>query len=117
MTTATTNGTRLASDLRINSVEFTNFRCLEHYEESFDGKSVQIKGPNHLGKSSVLIAIEWGLGAIDERDVPAMIRHGAKQATGKVTVGNGKPEYVITRTKTAKGQKLEITAADGLRQA
>jgi hypothetical protein len=103
------------SDLYIGPVEGTQFKCLERFYWDFEGKSSEIRGPTRLGKTSVLDAIAWNLGLYGKKELPDLIRDGEIKATTKVTLvdRDGEPQYHVVRTKTAKKDDIEVTAADG----
>lgn len=109
------NVTMIQQDLYIGATDFANFKCWAVLQYDFSGQSAQIVGPCRSGKTSVLDGIAWILGMVDARQMPDIIRNGTKKATGQLQLVNGEaqPKYVVRRDKTEKGEKVEVTAADG----
>src|ERR1022692_2238365 len=65
--------------VRIHRVRIKNFRCLENLEIRFDGVTTLI-GPNGVGKSSVLRALDWFFngtrgGSLDDQDLTMGVDH------------------------------------------
>lgn len=92
-----------------NLIELTvkNFRGIVQFSMRPDGKSVELKGRNESGKTSVIDALFWGLGGSLDAEV---VRTGTDGAQVEVKFG----DYLVARRQPAgKRPVLEVRSADG----
>ena len=95
--------------MKITSLVAENFKKLTAVRILPDGSTVVLGGKNGAGKSSVLDAIEAGLGGA-KHSPEEPVKRGAKSA--RVVIETD--EHIVTRTFPPKGpSKLEVKAKDG----
>lgn len=106
--------------MKILQYRSENFKRISVVEITPTGNLVQITGKNGAGKSSVLDGIFTTLvGSEYLQSVP--IRKGQDKAVNQLTLGDGQPELIVTRTlrrrKEGEGftNTLTVENADGMR--
>lgn len=97
--------------MRIIELRAENLKRLKAIDIIPTDDLVVLAGRNGQGKTSVLDAISWAIGGASMfKDSPDPVRHGQKQATTTVDLG----EIIVTRTWTAGGTtNLTVKAKDG----
>eukprot|EP00887_Chlorella_sp_A99_P002385 scaffold10.g2385.t1 len=114
---------------QIAGIELIDFMCHKHLAVDFKPNVNVISGENGTGKSSILQALQFGLGARANRTgrvktAQAFVRTGQEQATVKVRVWNTGPfarrraelgpVFTIVRTiKAAGGGSLQVLDCEG----
>jgi hypothetical protein len=94
--------------MKIIKLQAENFKRLRAVEIEPDGSLVVINGQNGAGKSSVLDAIEAGLGG--KRSIPGVpIRKGKKRAKVVIEL----EDMTITCKFTSKGSSITVVAKSG----
>jgi DNA repair exonuclease SbcCD ATPase subunit len=99
----------------IERLELTNWRSFDRLTVSFDTGTTFIVAPNGVGKTSLLLAVSWGLfGADSAIDASECIRAGAESATVSVSVRlpNALP-LAIKREVQLKGRMKSQYLLDG----
>ncbi len=94
------------------TLEINNFKGIRAFRKQLDGRPLKIRGPNGVGKSSVLDAILWGLKPTAVKDITEPIRDGSSEC--RVFMDFGK--FSITRVQ--KGDRtpaLDVRDASGAR--
>lgn len=92
--------------MKIIKLTSQNIKNLRAVEITPDGNVVRITGANEAGKSSVLDSVFCTLTGT-RMDDP--IRHGQDRAEVVVDMG----DFIVKRTWTQKGERLEVTNKDG----
>ena len=92
--------------MQLARVEITNIKGVE-YQEFAAGALTVLRGPNGVGKSSVLDAIRT---VFEGGHSPELIRQGAKKGEVVLTLDDG---TTITKSITTKGQTTTVKTAEG----
>jgi exonuclease SbcC len=111
--------------IRFTDVELRDFGVLEQAHVELDGQGlVLIQGANHdteaarsngSGKSTIFMGLSWVLwGEIpgDGKVTTDIIRHGAKEAWGRVRFEDEDRQYRVERKRTAGGTSLKLYTDD-----
>ncbi|MGI8806460.1 MAG: AAA family ATPase [Acidimicrobiales bacterium] len=82
----------------ITHITLQNWRAYRNLDLDVDPGTTFLVAPNGVGKSSLLEAIRWGLGAgqVDQRR--SMVRQGHAQASVSVTLAVPEGELAVTRS-------------------
>lgn len=78
--------------MRLEHVHIENFRCFEQFDLAVAGESLAVVAENAGGKSSLLTAIEWGVGG-PGRVSPDDLRDPSQQLIVEATVSRIEPQY------------------------
>jgi len=104
--------------LKIINLQSENFKRIVAVDITPTGNMVEIAGRNGQGKSSILDSISVALEGMSK--APSQpIRKGQLESSITVSLGNDKPEIVVTRTFRPKADgseivsKLTVESADG----
>jgi len=95
--------------MHIIQIKAENFKKLKAIDITPDENVNIVSGKNANGKSSLLDAIMVGIAGSKFQPIKEPIRQGEKSAKIQIDLG----EYILTRTFTPSGSKLEILAKDG----
>lgn len=94
--------------MKTELVKIKKFKCLEDFEQSFNGKHVLIKGDNGVGKSSILQFIRIAIGESDVIPENAL-------GEGEV-VFNNNGEKLICKVKIKDGKsKVTVVSENGMK--
>jgi DNA repair exonuclease SbcCD ATPase subunit len=86
-------------------LRIVNFQGVASFVASPDGKSMELRGDNGRGKSSVINALAWGLGFNPAEEI---IRNGTDESHTEIAIG----EYIaIRKWKRGKKPTLNIKLA------
>lgn len=98
----------------ITHIALENWRAYRTLALDIDPGTTFLVAPNGVGKSSLLEAVRWALGAghVDQR--PSMIRQGHTTASVSVTLALPAGELVVTRTLRAARTKVAATTTASL---
>ena len=94
--------------MKIVKFEAENVKRLSAVEITPDGSLVVVGGANEAGKTSVLDSIWYALGG-EKAVCDKPLRNGQKKGFVRLDLG----EFVVERTFTEKGSKLEVRSKDG----
>lgn len=92
--------------MKIVKLRAQNIKNLKAVEITPDGNIVRLLGKNGAGKSAVLDTI---FTALTGKKIDDAIRHGEERAEVNVDMG----EFKVRKIWTAKGERLEVTNAQG----
>ena len=95
----------------ITHIALENWRAYRSLELDIDPGTTFLVAANGIGKSSLLEAVRWALGAghVDQR--PSMIRQGHSSARVSVTLALPEGELAVTRSLKAARTKVTADAA------
>lgn len=99
--------------LTITRLEIHDFMRITALVVPADGQHVVITGKNTSGKTSAVDCLWAILGGKSARPISEPIKKGASKAVGVIEISNSQQTYIITKTWTAAGPTLTITAKDG----
>jgi recombinational DNA repair ATPase RecF len=100
----------------ITHLTLENWRAYRTLDLDVEPGTTFLVAPNGIGKSSLLEAVRWVLGAGQVEARASMMRHGHKEARAAVTLSLPEGELVMTRTLRAKGARLATDAHVTLNQ-
>lgn len=95
----------------ITRIVLENWRAYRALELDIDPGTTFLVAPNGVGKSSLLEAVRWALGAGHVASRPSMIRQGHDASRVSVTLALPAGELTVTRSLTAARTKVAATAA------
>jgi len=106
------SSSEVPGNLRIQSLEVTNFKRIRHLEIIARGRHVIIRAKNGTGKTSALESIWVCIVGPNSRDIPEPIHTGEHQALIKLDLG----EIIFERIfREGQQPRLIATAKDGHR--
>jgi DNA repair exonuclease SbcCD ATPase subunit len=93
----------------ITHIALENWRAYRNLALDIDPGTTFLVAPNGVGKSSLLEAVRWALGAGHVEQRPSMIRQGHTTASVSVTLALSAGELAVTRTLKAARTKVAAT--------
>ena len=93
----------------ITHIAIENWRAYRHLDLDIDPGTTFLVAPNGVGKSSLLEAVRWALGAGHVPERPSMIRQG--HAAAHVTVTLALPAGELAVTRSLKAARTKVTAS------
>jgi DNA repair exonuclease SbcCD ATPase subunit len=93
----------------ITHIAIENWRAYRELDLDIDPGTTFLVAPNGVGKSSLLEAVRWALGAGHVPERPSMIRQGHTAA--HVTVTLALPAGVLAVTRSLKAARTKVTAS------
>jgi chromosome segregation ATPase len=93
----------------ITHIALENWRAYRHLDLHIDPGTTFLVAPNGVGKSSLLEAVRWALGAGHVPERPSMIRQGHTAAHVTVTLALPAGELAVTRS--LKAARTKVTAS------
>ena len=94
--------------MKINSIKINGFKALQSFEVELNGESLELRGDNGMGKSSVIDAIWVALTGNDIPQVP--VHREAVKASIGLGLDNG---YTVTWKCSAGKKELVVEGPDG----
>lgn len=94
--------------MKINSIKINGFKALQSFEIELNGDSLELRGDNGMGKSSVIDAIWVALTGNDIPQVP--VHREAVKASIGLGLDNG---YTVTWKCSAGKKELVVEGPDG----
>ncbi len=98
----------------ITHIALENWRAYRKLALDIDPGTTFLVAPNGVGKSSLLEAVRWALGAGHVEQRPSMIRQGHTTASASVTLALPAGELAVTRTLKAARAKVTATTTASL---
>jgi DNA repair exonuclease SbcCD ATPase subunit len=96
----------------ITHIGLENWRAYRNLQLDVDPGTTFLVAANGVGKSSLLEAVRWALGAGQVEQRPSMVRQGHDRATVSVTVAVPEGELAVTRSlKVARSRLTAETSA------
>lgn len=95
----------------ITHIALENWRAYRNLDLDIDPGTTFLVAPNGVGKSSLLEAVRWALGAGHVEQRPSMIRQGHTTASVAVTLALPAGQLAVTRTLKAARAKVAATTA------
>ena len=96
----------------ITHISLENWRAYRNLELDVDPGTTFLVAANGVGKSSLLEAVRWALGAGQVEQRPSMVRQGHDRASVSVTLAVPEGELAITRSlKVARSRLTAETTA------
>jgi DNA repair exonuclease SbcCD ATPase subunit len=92
----------------ITHIAIENWRAYRHLDLDIDPGTTFLVAPNGVGKSSLLEAVRWALGAGHVPERPSMIRQS--HAAAQVTVTLALPAGELAVTRSLKAARTKVTA-------
>jgi predicted nucleic acid-binding Zn-ribbon protein len=93
----------------ITHIALENWRAYRHLDLDIDPGTTFLVAANGVGKSSLLEAVRWALGAGHVPERPSMIRQG--HAAAQVTVTLALPAGDLAVTRSLKAGRTKVTAS------
>lgn len=95
----------------ITRIALENWRAYRNLDLDIDPGTTFLVAPNGVGKSSLLEAVRWALGAGHVEQRPSMVRQGHTTAQVSVTLALPAGELAVTRSLKAARTKVMATTA------
>ena len=93
----------------ITRIAIENWRAYRSLDLDIGRGTTFLVAPNGVGKSSLLEAVRWALGAGHVEQRPSMVRQGHDRASVSVTLALPTGELTVTRSLTAARTKVTAT--------
>lgn len=98
--------------MKIIRLQTMGFKRVTVADITPDGNLIEVRGNNGAGKSSLLDSIKAALGGADAAPIKP-VKTGEDYAAIRVTLGDGKPDLIVTKYFDEVGEKLRVETADG----